>query len=163
MTTSCEIKLALYEYFDKEDWAAFDELRMSTGWVVNSTIDFFAMNLWPSNKYEKLAMEIKVSRSDFSREKSNLLKSMPSLSVCDKFYFVAPLGLLTREDMPSWAKLWEYDPTSKKMLERPYCPVSGIGGLFVPSMAFVASILNRQAKKEKVERNTATILNIKEQ
>lgn len=153
MVTACEIKKALFAYFNYDEWAVFDELRLSTGWVVNSTIDFFAMNLWPSKKYEKLAMEIKVSRSDFSREKSNLLKSMPSLSICDKFYFVAPVGLLTIDDVPKWARLWEYDPTTKKMLDRPYCPVSGIGSLFVPSMAFVASILNRQAKKERAERN----------
>lgn len=147
--TADDIKIALFDYFKTDEWAAFDELRFGTGWISERTIDFWAMNVWPSKKFETLAIEIKCSRSDFSREKNDLLKTMPALSLCDKFYFAAPKGILTYEDMPPWAQLWEYDPETKTMGDRPcWSKQNGIGQLFTPSTAFVASILRRQARLE---------------
>lgn len=151
--TADDIKKALFEHFRGDEWAAFDELRFGTGWISERTIDFWAMNVWPSKKFQTIAIEIKTSRSDFSREKSNLLKTMPALSLCEKFYFAAPKGVLTSEDMPEWAGLWEYDPETKSMGDRPnWTKANGIGQLFVPSMAFIASILRRQSRLEYTNR-----------
>ena len=153
MTDSDDIKKALFEHFKGDEWACFDELRFGTGWISERTMDFWAMNVWPAKKFQTVAIEIKCSRSDFSREKSNLLKTMPALSLCDAFYFAAPIGVLTREDMPEWAALWEYDPETKAMKDRPnWTRQNGIGALFVPSTAFVASVLRRQSRLELLNR-----------
>lgn len=146
------ITKALFEYFNSDDWACFDQLRLGSGHDCERTIDFFAMHVHPSKKFQTLAIEIKVSRSDFLRDKCNPDKRLAAMTICDQFIYAAPKGLLEHRDMPTLTALWEYNPETNKMLDRPHWPSSKVAKLTVPSLSFVASVLRRQCRKESLER-----------
>lgn len=67
METRQIIELLRHKYPTSE-WDTFVELRDGTGSYGRRYIDFFAFNLWPSKKFWKVAYEIKVLRSDFTKE-----------------------------------------------------------------------------------------------
>ena len=87
-----EIMLALRRNYvptkQAREWAFFSELRVGTGYAtykhrkgsalsVEQRIDVWAMNLWPSKKFKRIAYEIKVSKSDFKREIEDPKKGRP--------------------------------------------------------------------------------------
>lgn len=150
-----EITKALFRYFEGREWACFDQLRLGSGWDCERTIDFFAMNTWPSKGHQTIAIEIKVSRSDFTREIRNPEKRLAAMTLCDRYFFVAPKGMLKQEDMPPNVALWEYDVDAKKMESMPHWyGTSKVAKLTVPSMSFVAAVLRRQAKiEQQADRN----------
>lgn len=55
--------------------------------------------------------EIKVSRSDFQRDS----KWTAYLPFCNRFYFVCPKGMITKDEIPAPAGLIWYDPENKKL------------------------------------------------
>jgi len=143
---------ALFKYFSSDDWACFDQLRLGSGHDCERTIDFFAIHVHPSKKHQTLAIEIKISKSDFLRDKCNPDKRLAAMTLCDQFIYAAPKGLLACTEMPKLTALWEYDPETDQMLDRPHWPSAKVSKLVVPSMSFVASVLRRQCRKESLER-----------
>lgn len=51
-------------------------------------IDAFAMALWPSLDYKRVAYEIKTQRADWLRELKDPLKRVQAYTLSDEFYFV---------------------------------------------------------------------------
>ncbi len=74
----------------KDQWIFTNQLRTSTGYNDVRIIDAFAMHLWPSKKYWKVAYEIKTSKADFMHELSNPLKMAYAYTISNNFYFVIP-------------------------------------------------------------------------
>lgn len=81
------------------EWAAFEELNLSTGGRAQRC-DFYAFNCWPSKNFWRVAYEIKVSRSDFSRELQDPDKRKASEDLANECFFVAPIKLLKIDEIP---------------------------------------------------------------
>ncbi len=99
----------------RSEWALFFELRNGTG-RKNKTlrkkdppryIDAFAINLWPSKKHRRIAYEIKVSRADFLKELKSPSKRQWAIEISNQFYFIAPQGIITLEELPDGCGLLE--------------------------------------------------------
>ena len=101
------------------EWAFFEELRAGTGWGnkrwgadkapsnPEQRFDAWAINLYPSKNFLRIAYEIKVSRSDFLHEIKNPEKRSQALKLSNQFYFVAPQGLIKPTELPPEAGLIE--------------------------------------------------------
>ena len=107
-----DILSTLRDRHDGPEWLFFPELRLGTGYAlrcngrkvlseVESRIDAFAMNCYPSKRCQRVAYEIKMTRSDFIREIRQPLKRRPAMLLTNLFYFVAPDGVLAVEDIPA--------------------------------------------------------------
>lgn len=71
-------------------------------------IDFLLMRISRSSrpKYERIALEVKVSKADFKRDTDE--KRRAWFSVADRFAYVAPAGLITKEELPPGCGLLEF-------------------------------------------------------
>ena|SRR5690625_1570879 len=142
------------------EWAFFDELRVGTGYRYfdyekgeyepfnpEQRLDAYAINLFRSNNYERIAYEIKVSRSDFLSEINNPDKRRQALEFSNKFYFVTPKGLLTKDEIPKECGLIEvYEEkdrlTSRIKVSAPFRETDP------PPMEFFLSIARRGSNAE---------------
>lgn len=111
------------------------------------------MDLWGiqvSKPWTRVAIEIKVSRGDFRRDVANRLKQRRARLLVNEFYYAAPVGLLTPEDMPEWAGLIEV----KSILGADFC--AGIRfpapwfDSSAPTWRFVAAIARRTNREAGV-------------
>jgi hypothetical protein len=121
--TADEVVEALRQRHGKAgvEWAFFAELRAGTGYRsmkqmketgINpqQRFDAWAINLFPSKKFHRIAYEIKVSRSDFLHEIDNPKKRQQALLYSNEFYFVTPKGLVSKGEIPSeygLIEVWE--------------------------------------------------------
>src|SRR5271165_406458 len=87
-----------YPYDGREKkWMSFEELRMGTGFAgqgngnSGQAIDYWVFDTW--SHHQRIAYEIKVSRSDFLKELKNPLKRRAALSISNYFYFVRVKGI----------------------------------------------------------------------
>lgn len=89
-------------------WIFVTELSTMTG-VVQATqrwdalgglrrIDAFAMALWPSLRYQRVAYEIKVSRADWLKELDAPTKMAQGYFLSDQFVFALAEGVYREED-----------------------------------------------------------------
>jgi hypothetical protein len=88
------------------EWIVIFEVGINTG-VPGRFIDAVAFNCWQSKGFKKIAFEIKVSRGDFLREIRDPLKRVPALIFFDEFYFVAPSGVIPKDEVPRDCGLME--------------------------------------------------------
>jgi len=100
-----QIEELLYEKHTKD--MCFRELRFSSGFANESRCDFLAMNVGPSTGNAIDAYEIKVSRSDFRRDSHRKQRSARLFS--DRFWYIAPEGIIPHEEVPDWAGLMEVE------------------------------------------------------
>lgn len=66
--------------------------------------------------YQRTAVEIKVSRSDFKRETEE--KRAPWLRVVHRFVYLVPEGLIRAEEVPEGLGLWEWTGRSIRSIKR---------------------------------------------
>ena len=105
--TACIVEALRRHHSDPVQWCFIPNLRMGTGYRaytlsnVEQSIDAWAMALWPSLKFEKIAYEIKVSRHDFFRELEHPEKRQAALSVSNQFYFAVPASLVSPAEVPA--------------------------------------------------------------
>ena len=100
-----EMALARRHPIDK-GWVFATKVYTSTGATANNSgglgglrqIDAFAMAVWPSMNYQRIAYEIKVNRADFLRELRDPAKRAQAYYLSDKFYFAVSPGIATKED-----------------------------------------------------------------
>lgn len=90
-----------------KDDIAVEELRLSSGVASGSgrRIDFWAISPSPAKGNLAIAYEVKTSRTDFKRETHDKQRGARLFS--DKFYFIAPPGIIERDEVPDWAGLYE--------------------------------------------------------
>lgn len=105
MIKADEINAALRLRHDKDIW--FEELRLSSGFAWEGRIDFLALNPSPSTGNKVIAYEVKVSKSDFRRDSHKKQRGARLFS--DRFYYVAPVGVIPHDDIPDWAGLFEVE------------------------------------------------------
>ncbi len=171
LMTATEVNKVLIDFYG-EPWATFEELRVRTGWGKGKwvtpcdtkgnplltksgtkvrkhiwdddvSLDFFAMHTWPSQKFKRIAFEVKVTRSDFKNEVKKPWKREPGLKVSNQFYFVTPPGLLAKEEVFPECGLMEaqLDGTLKIIKKAPLRNEDA-----KPTWAFVAAIARRASR-----------------
>lgn len=131
-------------------WAFFDELRAGTGYGTydyknkkkmpgnpEQRFDAWAINLWPSKKHERIAYEIKVSRSDFLHEIKNPENREQALNLSNSFYFVTPKGLVEPSEIPEECGLMEVDEDFNFIckVKAPFRETDGLTWQFLCSIA----------------------------
>ena len=102
------IARALKTRHPNEAWIYATEVRTATGYRKSNDcglggiryIDAFAMALWPSKDFQRIAYEIKCSRSDWLAELKNPTKRLQAYQLADKFYFVLAENVGNWRDMP---------------------------------------------------------------
>ena len=106
--TARDICKLLAERHAGSEWAFAIEVPTTTGVALLSEmnplkgtrrIDAFAMNLWPSRGYKRIAYEIKLSRSDWLAECAAWEKHAQAYLLAHEFYVVAPPGVVHDEDL----------------------------------------------------------------
>jgi hypothetical protein len=107
--TARDIVLLLAERHSGSEWAFAAEVPTATGFLTPMSeqnplkglrrIDAFAMNLWPSKKYKRIAYEIKVARSDWLAECQTWEKHAQAYLLAHEMYVVAPPGVVRDEDL----------------------------------------------------------------
>lgn len=97
---TADVKAALRARFIAPEWAIFFEVGDGTGTTQRRWADAVAMNMWPSRGMEIHGFEIKVSRSDWLRELKDPAKSGPVQQYCDRWWIVAPNGIIKPGELP---------------------------------------------------------------
>jgi len=131
-----DIVEALIKRAKESDLIWVEELRLNSG---SSRVDFWTMKPHASTGFNAVSYEIKVSKQDF--KKDSLEKQTQALSFCDKFYFVMPVGLIDKSEIPEWAGLIEYNGLLKVVKRAPKKEQKSH-----PNWDFVTSILRNSAK-----------------
>lgn len=111
------IELLRHHHGKNNEWATFIELRGSTGFINAQAIDFFAVHTWPSKNFRAIAYEIKVSRSDFTKELKQPNKRAFAESIANECLFVVPSGLLRVDEIPEGWGLMVADAGGLKTLK----------------------------------------------
>lgn len=68
--------------------------------------DFWTISANGSQGFAANAYEIKISRGDFKRDTA--VKQRQARLFSDRFYYVAPAGLIRPDEVPEWAGLLEF-------------------------------------------------------
>jgi len=111
--TEAEILNGLAEAYPLPRWIFIRHLIMSTGAAryvyeegrfdpinLGGELDAFAMAAWPSDKYLRIAFEVKVSKADFKKEIDNPRKRQGAEYFANECYFAAPPGVIETFDLP---------------------------------------------------------------
>ena len=150
--TAAQIADALRTGRHKKD-LTFEELRLSSGFAMPSRVDLWAINVAPSAGNAADSYEIKISRADFRRD--NHKKQRGARLYSDRFWYVAPVGIIPHEEVPDWAGLIECEwycasfknakpyLRLKEVIPAPKVDKSG------PSWGLVVSLLRHVIKEKK--------------
>lgn len=152
------ILAALFRHHGKETfgsqrikaWAFFPELRVGTGYGKDheQRIDAWAINLYPSSGLNRISYEIKTSRADFLTEIKNPFKRRAAMRLSNEFYFVAPVGLITPEEVPEGAGLMEVRKMAAGWFTHVIVPAPFRESI-MPTWKFVAALARRVAREEE--------------
>jgi len=97
-------KNALKRKFDYPEWGLFFEVKGKNGKMA----DAIAYNLYPSRNWRTIGMEVKVSRSDWKKEKQTASKNDWFVGQVDEFYVVAGRkGIVKESELPEGWGLYE--------------------------------------------------------
>jgi hypothetical protein len=124
------------------EWAFFEEFRPATGWLADSGIDAWAINLWPSRGFPCVAYELKVSRSDWLRELKDPTKREQGVKWSSEFWIATLPGVVKADEVPEECGLLvvaESIASYKTEIVRP-APVRSKPE---PTWAFVAALARR--------------------
>lgn len=103
--TEADILAALDAAYPPPAWAFIPQVRNGTGIGTGRTADAIAMSLWPSRGLEVIGYEVKVARADWLRELRNPEKAETIFGYCDRWYVIAPEGIIARGELPpTWGQ-----------------------------------------------------------
>jgi len=101
--TTPELKAALAKKFKAPEHSLLWEVGDATGAAQRRWADAVIMSLWPSRGLELWGVELKVSRSDWKRELENPAKAEKIAAFCDRWWVMAPDGVVPVDEVP---KAW---------------------------------------------------------
>jgi hypothetical protein len=78
-------------------WVFATQVRTKPGYYTERIADAVAVGVWQSTKHEVRGFEVKVTRSDWLREKRAPEKCEPVKRYCDRWYLVIPSSAIIRE------------------------------------------------------------------
>jgi hypothetical protein len=119
-----------------------EEVRISTGFTHlasdgqiddairlggEQSIDAFAFHTWPSEKYRRVAYEVKASRSDLKRELDQPFKCAAALALSNEFYLVATTEVVEDFTIPDEWGIMEWSTSYQQLLidGPPHQPIRG--------------------------------------
>lgn len=105
------------------EWAFVEHVRNAAGFNANRTIDAMALGLWPSRGMELHGYEVKVSRADFRREIADPAKMDAFAHVLDRFWIVAPKGVVPANELPATWGLLEVSDDGISIRQRVAAPL----------------------------------------
>ena len=136
----------------EDRWVFATEVETSTGarWGLYDPaeklrrIDAFAMALWPSLGYKRVAYEIKLTRADWLKELANPAKRSVPFLLSDEFWFVLDFDAWRMEDRERDLRscgimLWVKEPGKLVIQQKPYRSTLA----WPMPIDFVASFLRR--------------------
>jgi len=90
------------------EWASLAEFTLRPG-AGAQRIDLLMVRAWSGRPkgHERVAIEVKVSRSDFLAEVAAPHKRAPFEAISHRFYFATPAGLVRPDEMPAGCGLIE--------------------------------------------------------
>lgn len=137
--TSSNVYRLLCDLFPKEQYAILPEVANSTGSNRKRHIDAVVMSLYPSRGLDIYGIEIKVSRSDWVRERDNPAKAEEIANHCDGFYLaVSDASIVHAGELPTGWGLISCSSGEAKIVTR--CTKTTPSNL---SRGFVAAMLRR--------------------
>ncbi len=147
---AADILARLQSKYCPPEWQSFAEMCVATGYTRGEQrLDFWTLSTYPGRNHTRLGFEIKVSRSDFAAELRKPAKRRPALLLVNRFYFIAPVGVVPIEKLPIDAGLIEVLESGimKTRCEAPWLDTEP------PTWGFLASFLRRikTAEAEKDE------------
>lgn len=157
--TSSEVKAALMARYCAPEWALFFEVADATGSKQNRWADAVAMNLYPSRGMELNGFEIKVSRSDWTRELKNPEKSAPVQQYCDRWWIVAPPGVIIDGELPpTWGQIEAKEGGKlRQVVAAPKLDAKPVTRDFMGAMLRRASVADDQIVRSAVNRELAAL------
>lgn len=102
-------------------WVYAEEVRVAPGWshhqrddqttdavrlAAEQRLDAFALHTWPSEKWRRVAYEVKVSTADLRRELAQPDKCAAALALSNEFYLVAPTDVLIGGIIDDFPEVW---------------------------------------------------------
>lgn len=124
--------------FAPKEWAILFEVRNGTGYVKGERYaDAVAMSLYPSRGLEVWGFEVKVSKSDWKSELAQPAKSAAIQRYCDRWYVVAPAGIVDKNELPSTWGLMEVNKEGDGLRTRvpaPQLTAQPLDRAFIASM-----------------------------
>jgi hypothetical protein len=137
--TSAELISRLVARFGNPEWAFFEQLSNATGGGGSRTADALAMNMWRSRGLEVHGFEVKVSRSDWLRERKMPEKADEIAIYCDRWWLVvADASLIHPGELPpAWGLLGPRGDGLVVLVEAPKLSPQPL------DRAFVAAILRK--------------------
>lgn len=102
--TSHDCVVALRGKFPAPEFALFEQVANGTGFTrARRWSDAIAFGIWPSRGLLIHGFEVKVGRGDWLKELKNPEKSEAVQKFCDRWWIVAPKGMIeTSELPPTW-------------------------------------------------------------
>lgn len=150
--TDKEMTEAIYNCLDKyfnqqRQYACIKELRAGTGYsgLNMRRIDYLTISTNAGN--ETTVFEVKASRADFLKDIKDVEKQKQARCFASRFYYVAPKGLIKKEEIPVWAGLIEYvydeiTPTFQWTLTAPSLDHLG------PTWGLVAAVIRNKQNSD---------------
>jgi hypothetical protein len=144
---TADVNAALRARFCAPEWALFFEVGDATGAQHRRWADAVAMNLYPSRGLEVHGFEVKVSRSDWTKELKSPDKSGPVQQYCDRWWIVTPAGIVKEGELPP---TWGHYEVSEAGKIRQVVAAPKLESVPV-TRAFVASIMRRASSADDAE------------
>lgn len=137
--------------FPAGEWAYFEEVRQKPSG--GRSADAVAMNLWSSRGYAVCGFEVKVSRSDWLREKRDGSKAEPIFQFCDRWALVTEKGVVKDGEVPdTWGHIEKRGQTLFEVKAAPKLTPKPL------SREFFASLMRRG--HETLERRAAVMVQL---
>lgn len=150
-----EVIDALYRHYQARGYLCLHELKPGTGSAGGylGGIDFWCMHPWPSERFTRISIEVKVSRSDFLREKRDPRKQRSALRHSNLLYFAAPMGIIPVWELRADAGLLEVmtDGSVRELRPAPWRDADP------PSLTFLAAVM-RRLDRLRIEADERAIL-----
>lgn len=143
MTTKHILDL-LRKKYPSPEFIFLPELRMGSGYktrtkkYIESRIDAWILNTYPSKKFITLAIECKISYADW-RNEFKKDKQYGARLVSNELWYICPSGIIPLSEVPEWAGLM-YVNDKDKIIVQKQAPFRKIDS---PDWQFVASLGRR--------------------
>lgn len=128
-------------------WCFLPEVRDATGWAQRRTADALALDCYPSRGLEVHGFEIKVSRGDWLRELKDSSKSASIAGFCDRWWIVAPQGVVKQPELPKAWGLMTAGDILRVAVQAPLIPKEPMDASFIASLVRTALQSNTEAIK----------------
>ncbi len=150
-----EIITRLRKRYDAPVWAFIPQVRNQTGFGRRvRTIDAIAMSLYPSRGLELMAFEIKTTRQDWVRELKDPEKADEIAKYCDRWWIVAPEGVVEAGELPpTWGLLIVHGTKIRIKMDAPKLNPPPI------SREFLAAICRRVTEEKPGEAEITAEVN----